>query len=401
MRDIQKKYDVGAPAPPGAPTTLSAEEHMSVVKAEQQSLIVGGQQDVGYTVSILSITPDVGTATVTTATPHGLSSNMWADISGVDQWQYSGVQQVTVLSDLQFTFDIPIDKSVAYYAQMAGTYIQDNTVPFNDDYNMLRVDGSNMPTPDGYYDGMVIIAIMRYDNTTLTPTISLCGLPAVDIILPPYTEMHPSTIAANMVYKLLYFNNNFILYPYVINGDDNNIYGLKGFYDGLTIGDPAGYTITTIAYGPSGDIPANHNLVTQDFVDNYFDPLPAGTIMWFYANVAPPGWTTSPLRDLVIAIKGGSDGYNTTGGNIGGTWDQPDMTLTIDQMPSHLHEMSSGNPAGPSSQDGWLLGDNQQKLADIIDPWKMVPAGGDQPHNHGDTWRPEAAIGVLGERDTV
>ena len=84
--------------------------------------------------------------------------------------------------------------------------------------------------------------------------------------------------------------------------------------------------------------------------------------IWMYSNSATDGWAVAGgLSDCVLAIKGGSRAYNVNGGNSAGTWSQPPMTLTIAQMPAH----TTGS------------------------------TGGDQSHNHGNTYRPFAAIGTL------
>jgi hypothetical protein len=48
--------------------------------------------------------------------------------------------------------------------------------------------------------------------------------------------------------------------------------------------------------------------------------LTTGRSMWFWLSSAPSGWTIdSPPSDCLVAVKGGSDGYNAAGGTVSGT----------------------------------------------------------------------------------
>ncbi len=116
----------------------------------------------------------------------------------------------------------------------------------------------------------------------------------------------------------------------------------------------------------------------------------AGTQLWFYQDVAPSGWVIMPVGDCLLSVKGGST-YTVGGSLPQGTWQTADHTLTIDQMPSHAHTLSP-----------FIVGKNQRGSADTK-PWRSdnggtittSSTGGNAPHNHGSTWRPLAATGVL------
>jgi len=46
----------------------------------------------------------------------------------------------------------------------------------------------------------------------------------------------------------------------------------------------------------------------------------SGMKVWFYANVAPTGWTLlTGVTDAVLSVKGGSNAYNVSGGSQAGT----------------------------------------------------------------------------------
>ena len=85
--------------------------------------------------------------------------------------------------------------------------------------------------------------------------------------------------------------------------------------------------------------------------------------IWVYANTAPTGWNiVASTTDALIACKGGSNAYNTTGGQQIGTWTQPNHTHTgpnhTHTGPNHTHTGPSHTHTGPShthsiSRDGW------------------------------------------------
>jgi hypothetical protein len=110
------------------------------------------------------------------------------------------------------------------------------------------------------------------------------------------------------------------------------------------------------------------------------------TKVWKYRNSGSYGWAVdSSVTDKVIAIKGGS--YGDTGGTSVGTWTQPDHTLTIAELPSHRHTYtghSGGVTAGATVQYLYL-----GAITTATD------GGGGGAHNHGNTWRPAAAVGTL------
>ena len=133
-------------------------------------------------------------------------------------------------------------------------------------------------------------------------------------------------------------------------------------------------------------------VLTADRLNNLTaipDYVESGTDMWFYADSAPTGWTLqTDLGDTVLAIKGG-DTY-TTGAQVAGTWTQPDHTLTIDEMPSHSHTYTAPNdPENKRSTNG------SSCVTSISATSSTSSVGQDQAHNHGDSWRPLARVGII------
>lgn len=127
------------------------------------------------------------------------------------------------------------------------------------------------------------------------------------------------------------------------------------------------------------------------------EAFPSGTKMYFYQNTAPTGWTySSGVTDAVLAVKGGSQAYNANGGTEAGTWTQPDHTLTTSEIPSHTHSQVCDSRGAGSNFYGAYSG---APAAFMYNPYNTGSAGGGNAHNHGTTYRPAAAIGIICEKD--
>jgi len=73
---------------------------------------------------------------------------------------------------------------------------------------------------------------------------------------------------------------------------------------------------------------------------------PTGTKMFFYQDTAPSGWTLDAgPADSLLAIKGGAQVYDDTGGQVLGSWTPTTHTHT---GPSHSHTGPSHTHTGPS-----------------------------------------------------
>lgn len=124
-------------------------------------------------------------------------------------------------------------------------------------------------------------------------------------------------------------------------------------------------------------------------VNNFFA---SGRKMWVYENTAPTGWSIVSVTDRVLAVKGGSNAYNVSGGNTAGTWTQPDHTLTVAEIPSHQHGAYWGTTGADSSYyqpSGSSTGLNTTFTA---------AAGSGGAHNHGTAYRPAACVGIVIEK---
>lgn len=145
------------------------------------------------------------------------------------------------------------------------------------------------------------------------------------------------------------------------------------------------------------------------------------TVMWFWMTTAPLGWQIVPNsgdRVLATALPGGQSFQYTTPG-YQGNWQQQDVNgvsgqgLTITQIPNHNHYAAFGHDQ--SNKHARYIhgaryintdGDPIFGEAPTANPVRGVVGGkGDNanhnnygqcdPHNHGATWRPAAAVGII------
>ncbi len=155
------------------------------------------------------------------------------------------------------------------------------------------------------------------------------------------------------------------------------------------------------------------------------DAIPAGTKMYFYANVAPTGWTIyNAVVDCLLAVKGGSDDYDATGGDgiEYGTWSQAghahtapttgDVTLTSAQsgVPAHTHLMKVGDSNPYVTAHAAFTGTANLRSSIGAAVQANAAANAASPHSHGgggatagsaeaNTYRPLAAVGILATKD--
>lgn len=146
--------------------------------------------------------------------------------------------------------------------------------------------------------------------------------------------------------------------------------------------------------------------------------IPIGTRMYFYQASAPTGWTAvSGLGDRVLAVGT----YNSAAaGNTAGTWQQVGHTLTAAEMPSHTHSGTTASNgahthslARSSLESGDYTGvrlyydDSPATIANAVNSggahthtFTTGSAGSGSAHNHGNTWRPAAIVGLIAQRSS-
>lgn len=167
-------------------------------------------------------------------------------------------------------------------------------------------------------------------------------------------------------------------------------------------------TLSNPSSSLSGDL-----LMLQRSGTNYqirFDQIsvPSGTIMWFYRNTSIDGWTIeTSAPDTILAVKGGSTYVN--GGQTSGTWQQegvnggsPGGGLSINQMPRHNHTFRFADSGGSGTRFNLPVRQFNFRSPNFTVGQTSVVGGQNpnnpneaEPHNHGNTWRPSASVGVL------
>ena len=130
--------------------------------------------------------------------------------------------------------------------------------------------------------------------------------------------------------------------------------------------------------------------------------------MWIYRNDSCEGWVIdATVTDRVLAVKGGSNAYNVNGGVNAGTWTQPGHTLVTNEIPAHNHTTVTGGDHSHSiainnasagivnAMGGGTQTHSVNTGSDGDHNHTITNTGGGALHNHGDTYRPAAAVGTL------
>ncbi len=119
--------------------------------------------------------------------------------------------------------------------------------------------------------------------------------------------------------------------------------------------------------------------------------------MWVYRNDTCEGWVIdATVTDRVIALKGGSDAYNVNGGVNAGTWTQPGHVLAASEIPAHSHHQRVHDNYLAYIGSGSGRRASSLNSSDGTTPLNTADnTGGGNSHNHGDTYRPAAAVGTL------
>ena len=130
--------------------------------------------------------------------------------------------------------------------------------------------------------------------------------------------------------------------------------------------------------------------------------FPVATRLWFYNSLPPaPNWKIVPntggnllaVNDTVTKYSGeGSPGVSA------GTWQQSDHVLTIAELPAHDHDIKI-NAADKEGAEGIRVGSTLKGNAYVFTNNVAIQnTGGGAGHNHGNTWRPLANVGIIGEK---
>ena len=141
------------------------------------------------------------------------------------------------------------------------------------------------------------------------------------------------------------------------------------------------------------------------------DPVPAGSVVPFYNNAVPAGYTVVSLNDYALKIVSSSGGV--TSGSVAystlfGRTATDGYTLLIPDIPSHGHNFSlltgGGTPTSPSGL--YLMGATgsgntlvTNSASDRTATASVVVTGGGGSHAHAIDMRVNTAALVLGTRN--
>lgn len=140
----------------------------------------------------------------------------------------------------------------------------------------------------------------------------------------------------------------------------------------------------------------------------------SNTIAWFYLNTAPPGWKVySYGGDTVLAISGGTAGYNVVGGaaSSGQTWAPSGLTADSHYHtgPSHTHTGTTSLAADWAVPSPGRAGSDGDSAAVDHDHTFTTAAGGNDNTGTASAtgvtstgaWRVPASVGKLFQLDTA
>jgi len=200
---------------------------------------------------------------------------------------------------------------------------------------------------------------------------------------------------------------------------ENNFLALQSSFSGAS--NPAGAVAGTQYMDTGSKTLKVYNSVGSAWLAQLLGD--ATQLMWVYRNDTCDGWVVdTSVTDAGLAIKGGAQAYNVNGGNVAGTWTQPDGTISIAQMAAHSHTgataagsahnhgFSNGQPyygTGGSKSDGgtYLKGgiySNYTAVAianESAHTHTIASAGSGAVHSHGTAYRFRAAVGTMQKPD--
>jgi hypothetical protein len=116
---------------------------------------------------------------------------------------------------------------------------------------------------------------------------------------------------------------------------------------------------------------------------NYLNYMyPVGSIYISVGETSPAvlfGGTWEQIKDRFLLSSGDTYSSGATGGSAKKSFNTDNHTLTINEMPSHLHEMARVNTSGAGTHDGIAKGTGS------LDEFSTQTMGNGQGHNHSVT----------------
>lgn len=180
-----------------------------------------------------------------------------------------------------------------------------------------------------------------------------------------------------------------------------------------TVDQVAGIRLTPLSMLPDYLQPDDVLLIGRNVggvYENYIMPpqylgFLNGTNCWFYQAAAPLGWTIiAGTGDRLLGVSDASG--NLYDGQAApaqaGDWQQTGWALTLTQMPYHGHQIPSNEREGTSPTyvcSGRTFDGEVKRLSTYGTGGNPSLGNATDPHNHGNTWRPLANVGVLCTKD--
>lgn len=247
----------------------------------------------------------------------------------------------------------------------------------------VQTTGSNAGTwGDVLNDNMI-----TYVDANMGGITSL-SLSASDVVLTSTQERNcmlrmTGTLTANVA--IANTNNGFYLFENLTSGS-------------FTVSLNDGVNTTTLPQSRRGVIyrdSTNGTRIVAIGGSSSADPIPVGTVMVFYQDAAPTGWTISAdLDDYALKIVSSSGGV-TSGSVAFSTLFARTATdshvLTEDEIPSHTHSVALGTTIGGQSGGGFAL--------PTSGPTTSGATGGGDGHTHDIDMRVQTASVILATKN--
>lgn len=129
------------------------------------------------------------------------------------------------------------------------------------------------------------------------------------------------------------------------------------------------------------------------------DPIPVGTVMLFYQNAAPTGWTISSALNnygiKIVSSAGGVTSGSVSYATLFGRTATDSYTLTTTDIPSHSHGVTGGTTAGTGATVGGADGNIVPLAANAI---VISNTGGGGGHSHNIDMRVQTASVILASK---
>lgn len=123
-------------------------------------------------------------------------------------------------------------------------------------------------------------------------------------------------------------------------------------------------------------ITADHLNHIEDGIIDLLMVYPVGSIYISVNSTSPAslfGGTWEQIEDRFLLAAGSTYGAGSTGG-------EAEHTLTIDEIPSHTHEVTRYTSTGDLTGTGYSRDQNVKTVKDTA--YGPYPTGGGQPHNN-------------------